>query len=670
MVTLNLRDDCNGRVATNFKRGMTDKRFLELEITAWLTSPERKKQLEGEAYYDGYQDVTHRERLALDEDGKPVVLKNLPNNRLVNNLYSKMVDQKTNYSFGRPLSFDTENKEYAKALGALFGARFLRTMHNVGEGAWIGGKSWLYPYYENGELAFRRFPADEVLPFWADADHTVLDAAVHVYVVQEYDEAEHAKDVVKVEVMHGGGVDCFIRTDDGVLEPDSFAYSGPYIITQQDDETGKVEGYNWERIPLVCFKSSHHEIPLLSKVKCLQDAYSNQLDYVDAAARKMYEGSYYHTAFELQKGLGVGWTMQAINEETITKVLSRPWTTDNQTFRDRCWTNKQSLVNSVNTQLTQMVIRGEAPDRAISAISKQFDVSRAKAGRLVMTESAYFSSAGQKDCYKALDVERYKIVASFDKDTCSLCADMDGKVFKMSEYQVGLTAPPFHPWCRCCTCPYFEDMDGMGERYARDAVTGERFKVPGNMTYDQWKAQQDALHGQGTVDKMRKISYNETTDRAQFEKYRERLGADAPRYFKDFQALKYDHAAEYKDLAGLYSYKGRVPEASKADYKAYEAVKATGVPGSVRVPAKPIEVDELVFKDAHGTHHGCTLEDAKGYIRQAKCSITRKRWDGYHTNYYSFEGAAYMDDESGKINTAFSKSDFDPKTKEIMEVFE
>ena len=25
-----------------------------------------------------------------------------------------------------------------------------------------------------------------------------------------------------------------------------------------------------------------------------------------------------------------------------------------------------------------------------------------------MTESAYFSSAGQKDCYKALDVERYK----------------------------------------------------------------------------------------------------------------------------------------------------------------------------------------------------------------------------------------------------------------------
>ena len=279
--------------------------------------------------------------------------------------------------------------------------------------------------------------------------------------------------------------------------------------------------------------------------------YSNQLDYVDAAARKMYEGSYYHTAFELQKGLGVGWTMQAINEETITKVLSRPWTTDNQTFRDRCWTNKQSLVNSVNTQLTQMVIRGEAPDRAISAISKQFDVSRAKAGRLVMTESAYFSSAGQKDCYKALDVELYKIVASFDKDTCGLCAALDGKVFKMADYQVGLTAPPFHPWCRCCTCPYFEDMDGIGERYARDAVTGERFKVPKDMTYEQWRAKQNELYGAGTVEKLRAMGYNESADKAQFERYKAMFGSEFPKSLETFQQMKHNDTERWERFKAI-----------------------------------------------------------------------------------------------------------------------
>lgn len=187
--------------------------------------------------------------------------------------------------------------------------------------------------------------------------------------------------------------------------------------------------------------------------------------------------------------------------------------------------------------------------------------------------------------------------------------------------------------------------------------------------YGQWKAQQDALHGQGTVDKMQKISYNETTDRAQFEKYKERLGADAPRYFKDFQALKYDRAAEYKDLAGLYSYKGRVPEASKADYKAYKAVKATGVIGTVRVPPVTIDADILTFNDAHAARHGCTLDDAKGYVRAAKCTVRRKRWDGVSINCYSLDGAAYIDADTMKVKTAFSEKDFDPTTKAIAEVF-
>jgi len=214
--------------------------------------------------------------------------------------------------------------------------------------------------------------------------------------------------------------------------------------------------------------------------------YGSSLSAADAAVRELYLGSYYHTAFEVQKILGVGWPLAALNESAIRKVLSRPWTTDGQTFRDRCWTNKQSLVNSVNTQLTQMIIRGEAPDDAIRAISKQFSVSRAKAGRLVMTESAAFASAAQKDCYNDLDVERFQVIATFDSDTCNLCGDMDGQVFPMSEYEVGLTAPPFHPWCRCCTAPYFEDMAGIGERWTRNP-DGTTAKVPPDMTFDEWR---------------------------------------------------------------------------------------------------------------------------------------------------------------------------------------
>ena len=275
MVTFHLREDCVARTAMNLRRGMTDRRFLELEITEWLSSKKRRRQLEGEAYYDGKQAILQKKRMALDKDGELVEVKYLPNNRILNNQYAKMVDQKTNYSFGRPFSFDTENKQYAEALNAVLGAGFRRFLRAVGEGAWIGGKCWVYPYYEDRELAFRRFPADEVLPFWADADHTILDAAVHVYAIQVYDSSEKVKLVTKAEVFHGGGVDCFIREDDGRLVPDPDAASGPYTITTGPDLGPRRD--NWGRIPLVCFKSSPHELPLLSRVKCLQDAYNDVL---------------------------------------------------------------------------------------------------------------------------------------------------------------------------------------------------------------------------------------------------------------------------------------------------------------------------------------------------------------------------------------------------------
>ena len=258
---------------------------------------------------------------------------------------------------------------------------------------------------------------------------------------------------------------------------------------------------------------------------------------------------------------------------------------------------------------------------------------------------------------------------SLDTHTCELCGSMDGKVFKRSEYAVGLTAPPFHPWCRGCTCPHFADMDGIGERYARDAITGERFKVPKDMTYEQWRAKQNELYGAGTVEKLRAMGYNESADKAQFENYKKRLGADAPRSFKDFQNLKYNNKVKYDELAGLYSYKGRVPEATKTDYANYKAVKATGVIGTVRVPPESIAVESLAFNDAHGTRHVCTLDDAKSYVKTAKCTVRRKRWDGVSINCYSLDGAAYINADTMKIKTAFSEKDFDPTTKAIVEVF-
>ena len=248
----------------------------------------------------------------------------------------------------------------------------------------------------------------------------------------------------------------------------------------------------------------------------VEELYGNQLDNVDEIIRRSYEESYYHTAFEIQKGVGIGWSLHGLSDDTVKKVLAKPWTLDKQTFSDRLWTNKSALINSVNTELTQMIMRGTAPDKAIRTIAGRFNVSKSQAGRLVMTESAAFANEGRRDCFNELGVEQYVIASALDKHTCELCGTLDGEVYKMNDYQVGITAPPFHPWCRCTTAPYFADMEGIGERFARDVKTGKSFSIPKDMTYEKWRKQfilnsgkEGDTDGYSVIEKIENIDYND-----------------------------------------------------------------------------------------------------------------------------------------------------------------
>lgn len=215
--------------------------------------------------------------------------------------------------------------------------------------------------------------------------------------------------------------------------------------------------------------------------------FGNQLDGIDKAMRAVYSAGYLHTAFEIQKGTGVGYTLAAFNQTLIDKILNRPWAPDGKNFSDRVWSNKQKLINELNTTLTQGIILGKDPGKIINAMSKKLDVSKTAAGRLVMTESAAFASRGQEDCFKELGVEEYEIVATLDSHTSEICQDMDGKVFKMSERQIGVNAPPFHVNCRTTTVPYFNDeWNKNAERAARDE-NGDIYYVPDDMTYKEWE---------------------------------------------------------------------------------------------------------------------------------------------------------------------------------------
>jgi SPP1 gp7 family putative phage head morphogenesis protein len=204
--------------------------------------------------------------------------------------------------------------------------------------------------------------------------------------------------------------------------------------------------------------------------------------------QNIYTEGYYKTAYELQKGHNIGMDIQKLDTSTVEKVMSKPWTADGKTFSDRIWSNQKQLVDTLNKELTQSIIRGDAPDKVIKTIADKMNVSKKQAGRLVMTESAAMSSLSRKESYIANGVKEYKIVSALDLKTSEICRSLDGKVFKVSDYKIGVTANPFHPNCRTSTAPHYADLEDIltGQRAARDFITGKTIYVDDKMTYPEW----------------------------------------------------------------------------------------------------------------------------------------------------------------------------------------
>lgn len=220
----------------------------------------------------------------------------------------------------------------------------------------------------------------------------------------------------------------------------------------------------------------------------LEVMFSKQMGTVTGAMGDIFESGYYHTAYELQKGFNIGWDIAGLDQSQIEKVLSKPWAVDGKNFSERIWTNKQKLISELHGELTQNIMLGADPQKAIDLLAKKMNTSKQNAGRLIMTEEAYFSSAAQRDCFNELDVEQYEIVATLDSHTSDICRSLDGKHFPMKDFQAGVTAPPFHVYCRSTTVPYFdEDFGDIGERAARDEETGKTYYIPDDMHYEDWK---------------------------------------------------------------------------------------------------------------------------------------------------------------------------------------
>lgn len=246
---------------------ITDEEFVVKEIQAFKNSQKRRDMILGEEYFEGNHDILKHKRKVIGEKGEPIEVKNLPNNRIIDNQYKKMVDQKKNYLLGKPIVFspqaEDENKsgkelEYTTRLKPLFGKRFQRLIKNIGEDSINCGIGWMYANYdENGELVMKRVKPYQVIPLWTDYEHDELNGIIYFYSYEIDGEI-----IEKVEVYDENGIYYFIL-DENKLIPDEVPHQ-PYFEVND-------EPLNWIKIPWFPFKYNNKEIPLIRDVKSLQD---------------------------------------------------------------------------------------------------------------------------------------------------------------------------------------------------------------------------------------------------------------------------------------------------------------------------------------------------------------------------------------------------------------
>lgn len=255
----------NNYVTKNVDSVIDDKAFLEREIANWKVSQARTEALQGFLYYEGYHDILYKKRMAIGRGGELTEVTNLPNRKDIDNQYAIAVDKKANYFLGKPIAFEGDNKQYIELLQGIFGKKMMKKLKNTAKKSMNGAIAWMFPYYdEKGQLKFKVFPAYEVLPHWKDNEHEELNDLLRIYPIDVYENGQQ-KTIEKVEQYKRDGVYRYIFKDN-TLTPDTEAGEYESYISLNGLP------YNWDRIPLIPFKYNDNEIPLIRKVKPLQDA--------------------------------------------------------------------------------------------------------------------------------------------------------------------------------------------------------------------------------------------------------------------------------------------------------------------------------------------------------------------------------------------------------------
>lgn len=277
----------------------------------------------------------------------------------------------------------------------------------------------------------------------------------------------------------------------------------------------------------------------------MENVYHQEQQFDTSFLRDLGEKAYYQSIYNVQKRTGFGFSFSHISKKQVDQVLRMNWS--GKHYSKRIWKNTENLAQTLKEEMLVSLLTGRTDRETAQIIEYKFGAGAIQARRLVRTESCFVAGELTARAYKECGVEKYRYLATLDLRTSEICRSLDGKVFLLSERQVGKNYPPMHPWCRSTTISIIDEKTlARMKRSAYNPATGRIEKVPANMTYDQWY--EKYVKGNAKAEAQEKAVKNAASDRKQYDQYRELLGKDMPKHFADFQEMKYNEPEKWELL--------------------------------------------------------------------------------------------------------------------------
>lgn len=255
-------------------------------------------------------------------------------------------------------------------------------------------------------------------------------------------------------------------------------------ISDEEEKKSLIAKYN---APAYAYRISRYQalqdsIEIeLKKLADIEEEIS-KLNYVDTI-----NDVYYRTIYNVQQDLGVGFSFNQIDKRTIDMLLNKEWLNKGN-YSTRVWENSNKLYNYLKDNMLSNYLSGKSIQKMSRDLEETMEIGKYQATRLLRTETNYLANQTELLSYKECGIEEYQFIATLDKITCKHCAELDKKVFKISEAKPGKNCPPVHPQDRCATVAYFSDnVKEELQRRAKDE-NGETILILQDMNYNEWKS--------------------------------------------------------------------------------------------------------------------------------------------------------------------------------------